>query len=189
MDLFRVLTNGTARAVQWVFLLLVFSLVPGCSYSPVDPDKAFVNAFPVPAGWDRVPTSEAPPVPGKRIDSWTDGQGGWLIAFRTLPDPRPTGVSSLAAEWAARHANQAGTQVMQHGEVRVGTLDLARIDIATNKETSEKVDTHRTYFGLPMSTGTFWLLWVYPGQRQQVVEKIISSFLRAWNPPSILSPR
>jgi hypothetical protein len=191
----RCSTRSAHRAALGVRLAVLFSTVfwYGCGPNDAGSPESFLRALPIPAGWKETQRGE-PAVPGTPLAAWSSLSGAWLVAFRTLPDPRPATAKDLAAEWADRHRNLAGYSVRSAGAVEAGGVAIARVDLAYSpvetesagvegKSESGGTEMHRTYLGIPARAATYWLLWSYPEEQRTAVEDTIAAFLEAWSPP------
>ncbi len=181
-------SQGSSRTAiaAWLVPLSGLIIFSGCSEIYRDRPQELVQTLPIPAGWAR--TDVYLPVPGAPIAAWSDtSQGNGLIAFQTLPDPRPQGATALAGEWGFRHENQPGTHVIKSGTVNAAETPLARIELTqelgAGKEPLSNNSRRRVYLGMPAKNATYWLMFHCPEAQAEALEPIIEDFLKKWNPP------
>jgi hypothetical protein len=127
-------------------------------------------------------------VPGTRLAAWGERSGARLVAFRTLPDPRPISPAALAEEWAYRYLNSPNYRLVGRGVAATANSEVARVDLVEMPPggVDDEAGLHRTFLGLPTRGGTYWLLWVYPEKQSAVVSQTITTFLKSWRSPAEL---
>jgi len=176
-------SHRAANAVPMA-AVLAFLVLPGCGETFQNRSRALVESLPIPAGWS---TTEGPTaaVPGTKLAAWNDQAGHRLVVFRTLPDPRPKGASSLAAEWAIRHQNQPGNQVIRSGTTTAENAEFALLEVAQKNQgaglaASDTGDLRRIYIGLQDQKATYWLLFFCPEGQAEELKPIVDQFLKSW---------